>query len=125
MVKSTIILLSVLAVVLAGSYFESKYVNAKFEYFEQNLNEVIEKTKNGEDGIDELLELIHWWNKEKHLLHAFIPHNDIKDFEGIMVESYYLLINGENIHAITKLRKLDNIIKAIPENYHFSFGNIF
>ena len=123
--KSTIILLSVLTIVLLASFFENKYVNSKFEYFEQNLNFVIQKAENGEDGIDGLWNIIEWWKEEKHTLHAFVPHDDIKDFDSIMVESYNLLINGENIYAVTKLKKLDNMIRGIPENYRFSFGNIF
>lgn len=125
MVKSAIIMLSVLLIVFVACFFESKYLNSKFEYFEEELTQIINKTEEKQDSTQKLQELTDWWKKEKHFLHAFIPHNEIREIDGIMIESKSFIANGEYVFATTKLRKLNDIIISIPENYSFNFGNIF
>lgn len=125
MVRSIIIIATVLVIILGGSYFESKYINAKIEELEQNLAEVIESTREQEDNSQKLTEIHERWKKTKHVLHAFIPHNDIREVDGLIVQSNVLIQKGEYVLALTQLKKLNDMIKGIPEHYHFSFGNIF
>ncbi len=123
--KSTVILLVVLALIVGASYFESRYLTSKFEYFDMQLDAVIEDTLNEKDGSNKLQELMDWWKNEKQVLHAFVPHNEIRELDGIMAEAKTFIQNGEYDFAISKLKKLDDMIVSIPENYSFSFGNIF
>ena len=125
MVKSTIILFSVLALIIAASYFENRYVNSKIEEFKEELATVIENTKNEDNSSEKLKDILKWWKDTKHILHAFIPHDDIRDVDGLIVQSLTLIQKGEYSLALTQLEKLNYTIMGIPENFHFNFGNIF
>ena len=125
MVKSSVILFSVLALIIAASYFENRYVNSKIEEFKQELAVVIENAENEDDNSEKLEDILKWWKKSKHILHAFIPHNDIRDVDGLIVQSLTLMQKGEYTFALTQLEKLNNLIMGIPENFYFNFGNIF
>jgi hypothetical protein len=124
-VRSTIILLGVLALILASSYLEGLYLKSKFGYFEENLAKIIEKTDKREDDSSSLRELLKWWKGEKLVMHAFVPHNEIKDIDGMMVKAEEFIEEDCFILASAELKKLLDLIKSLPENYSFSFGNIF
>lgn len=123
--KSTIILLSALALILVSSYLEGLYLKASFGYFEENLTQIIEKTDMEENDGENLEKLLDWWKGEKKIMHAFVPHNEIKDIDGMMVKSQEYIRKGFFTHASAELKRLLDTVKALPENYSFSFGNIF
>jgi hypothetical protein len=125
MVKSTIALIVVLIIIFGASYFENKYIKSKFEYFDKSLDEIIADTENKTDASEKLDSLIDWWKKEKHILHAFIPHNEIRELDGIMTESKSFIKSAYFDSAAARLKKLDDLIISIPDNYSFSLGNIF
>jgi hypothetical protein len=125
MVKSVIVIICTLAIIMGGSVFENCYVNSKFGYFEENIGAVIESAEKHEDNSEKLSETLSWWKDAKHVLHAFIPHDDIRDVDGLIAQSITLIKKGEYDLALTQLNKLNILIKSIPENFHFNFGNIF
>lgn len=125
MVKTTVTLLIVLAVILAASFFENNYLVKNFDYFDKSLDEIIENTDKGEDSSDKLFQLTKWWKDKKNVLHAFVPHSDIRDIDGLMVEANKYIKNEMYNTAAAKLQKLDDMIVSITQNYSFNFGNIF
>lgn len=125
MVKSTFVLLGVLALILVSGYLEGLYVKSKFGYFEENLAKIIEKTDQKQDDSENLRQLLEWWKGEKLIMHAFVPHNEIKDIDGMMVKAGQFINEGFFVLASAELKKLHDMVKALPENYSFSFGNIF
>ena len=125
MVRSIIILISVLAIIASASIFEKSYFNSKMEYFDTNLDVIISQTENEEDASDNLQTLTDWWKNEKKIMHAFISHNEIKDIDGLMIESKEFIENAEYVFASAKLKRLDDMIVTLPDGYSFCFGNIF
>jgi hypothetical protein len=117
--------LGVLALILVSGYLEGLYVKSKFGHFEENLSKIIEKTDQKQDDSESLRQLLEWWKGEKLVMHAFVPHNEIKDIDGIMVKAEEFINEGFFILASAELKKLHDMVKSLPENYSFSFGNIF
>ena len=123
--KSLVTMLIALAIILTASFLENSYLIAQFEYFDKSLDVIIEDTQNKIDSSDKLKELSDWWKKEKNTMHAFVPHNDIKDIDGMLAEAESFISTGMFNTATARLKKLDDIITNIPETFSFSLGNIF
>ena len=62
------------------------YLKSKFGYFEENLAKIIEKTDKREDDSSSLRELLKG-GRAMLVMHAFVPHNEIKDIDGMMVKA--------------------------------------
>lgn len=125
MVRSIIITIAIILIITGASIFETNYLNSKIEYFDSEITTIITETENDNNNTDKLQNLIEWWKNEKKYLHAFVPHNEIQDIDGLMIESKNYIENNEYIFATTKLKKLDDMILALPDTFSFCLGNIF
>lgn len=125
MVKSVITVI-VSALILAGAaIYEQIYVNSAFaRLFEQALimqEKEINKTATPADAEN----VRNCWIKEKEKMHAFIPHNDIKELDMWLSEGIAFTKSGKYEEAYTKYVVIADLCKSIPKGYLIRFENVF
>lgn len=125
MVKSVITVI-VSALILAGAaIYEQIYVNSAFDrLFEQALimqEKEINKTATPADAEN----VRNCWIKEKEKMHAFIPHNDIKELDMWLSEGIAFTKSGKYEEAYTKYVVIADLCKSIPKGYLIRFENVF
>lgn len=125
MVKSVITVI-VSALILAGAaIYEQIYVDSAFDrLFEQALimqEKEINKTATPADAEN----VRNCWIKEKEKMHAFIPHNDIKELDMWLSEGIAFTKSGKYEEAYTKYVVIADLCKSIPKGYLIRFENVF
>ena len=125
MVKSVITII-VSALILAGAaIYEQIYVDSAFDrLFEQALimqEKEINKTATPADAEN----VRNCWIKEKEKMHAFIPHNDIKELDMWLSEGIAFTKSGKYEEAYTKYVVIADLCKSIPKGYLIRFENVF
>lgn len=125
MVKTIISSIVVAVIVLAFALFEQWFITKNFEDFNEVLTILYEKI-DGENATQEDVYAVqdNWLNKKK-LLHAFIPHNDIKEIDLWLAEAVTLVRDKKWEDAISKVEVLIELSEQIPKTFTLSFENIF
>ena len=125
MVKSVITVI-VSALILAGAaIYEQIYVNSEFDrLFEQALI-MQEKETNKTATPADAENVRNCWIKEKEKMHAFIPHNDIKELDMWLSEGIAFTKSGKYEEAYTKYVVIADLCKSIPKGYLIRFENVF
>ena len=125
MVKTIISSIVVAVIVLAFALFEQWFITKNFEDFNEVLTVLYEKI-DGESATQEDVYAVqdNWLNKKKSL-HAFIPHNDIKEIDLWLAESVTLVRDKKWEDAISKVEVLIELSEQIPKTFTLSFENIF
>ncbi len=123
--KSLITPLVLLLVIVGGGLLEQFSLHSSFDEFQAQLDAVqvkIEQDQGAPEDIDRILE---WWQKEKNVMHTYIPHTEIRDIDNWLVETRAYLQKGENSLALAKLSVVQDITKSIPKTFEITPGNIF
>ena len=125
MVKSVITVI-VSALILAGAaIYEQIYFNSAFDrLFEQALI-MQEKETNKTATPADAENVRNCWIKEKEKMHAFIPHNDIKELDMWLSEGIAFTKSGKYEEAYTKYVVIADLCKSIPKGYLIRFENVF
>lgn len=125
MVKTIISSIVVAVIVLAFALFEQWFITKNFEDFNEVLTILYEKI-DGENATQEDVYAVqdNWLNKKKSL-HAFIPHNDIKEIDLWLAEAVTLVRDKKWEDAISKVEVLIELSEQIPKTFTLSFENIF
>ena len=125
MVKTIISSIVVAVIVLAFALFEQWFITKNFEDFNEVLTILYEKI-DGENATQEDVYAVqdNWLSKKKSL-HAFIPHNDIKEIDLWLAEAVTLVRDKKWEDAISKVEVLIELSEQIPKTFTLSFENIF
>ena len=125
MVKTIISSIVVAVIVLAFALFEQWFITKNFEDFNEVLTILYEKI-DGESATQEDVYAVqdNWLSKKKSL-HAFIPHNDIKEIDLWLAEAVTLVRDKKWEDAISKVEVLIELSEQIPKTFTLSFENIF
>jgi hypothetical protein len=114
------------AIILAvGAYFESNFVSRQFNELEQVLNVLYEKVDDQTATESDVYAVQDNWLNKKKYLHAFIPHNEIKEIDLWLSESATLVRDKEWADAISKIEVLKELCEQIPKTFRISWENIF
>lgn len=124
MVKSLVSMLVALAVLIAGSIYETSFVEKQFKEFDVVLEELYEKVDEKSAVKDDVLAVQKNWLDKKRVLHIFIPHNDIKEIDLWLSEAVTLVRDCEWKDAISKIEVLRELSEQIPKTFKVSFENI-
>lgn len=125
MVKTLVSMLCVVMLLFLGTMFEMNFINRQFGEFSVVVDELYEKidtqtaTENDVYAVQE-----NWLNKKKYL-HAFIPHNEIKEMDLWLSESATLVRDKKWEDALSKLEVLKELTEQIPQTFKLTFANIF
>lgn len=124
MVRSIISMVVVAALLFVGSFFESKFVNSNFESFHEVLSVLYEKVDNQTAVQEDVYTVQKNWLDKKQYLHAFIPHNDIKEIDLWIAESATLVRDKEWKDAISKVEVLLELCEQIPRTFALRIENV-
>ena len=114
-----------LCLIIGLGVFEHFYLNAKFNEFEEKVNEIYADTKKEKSKVLEVEELEYWWDCQKKSLHVFVPHTLLKEIDFYLSETKGLIGAEKFEFAISKLEVLKTLINDIPDSFVINFGNIF
>ena len=124
MVKTLVTMLCVLVIIVAGALYEGDFVQRQFVEIQEVLTilgEKVEKETAVEDDVKAVQE--NWLEKKKYL-HAFIPHNEIKEVDLWMSEIKKLVRDKKWEDVISKIDVLKDLCKQIPKVFLVSPENI-
>ena len=124
MVKSIISMLIVALIFFAGSLYESHFVHDQFNEFSYVLEILYEKVDDEVATQDDVYAVQKNWLDKKRFLHAFIPHNEIKEIDLWLAESATLVRDKEWKDAISKVEVLIELAEQIPRTFKVIPENI-
>ncbi|MBR2385637.1 MAG: DUF4363 family protein [Clostridia bacterium] len=125
MVKSIISIVVVSLIILVGAIYESNFVSRQFKEFDIVLNVLYEKIDDQTAVEEDVIAVQKNWQDKKRFLHAFIPHNEIKEIDLWVSEAVTLVRDEKWEDALSKVNVLINLTRQIPNTFRISFDNIF
>ncbi len=125
MVKTIISVICVSAILLAGCIFEMNFIQRQFDEFSVVTSELYEKVDQKTATMDDVYAVQENWLNKKKYLHAFIPHNEIKEVDLWIAESATLVRDKKWEDALSKVEVLKELSEQIPKTFVISFANVF
>ena len=125
MVKSVVSVLICLALIVGGAVYEHRFIDRQFAEFTAAVDCLYEKTRDHTANRQDVAAVQESWRRKKEVLHAFIPHNDIKEMELWLAETLSLVSYGKYEDALSKIDVLRELCLQIPTAYRLSLSNIF
>lgn len=124
MVKTIITAVCVFIILLAGSIFEMDFISRQFDEFNRVTCEVYDKVNDKTATQNDVYALQDNWLNKKKYLHAFIPHNEIKEVDLWLAESVTLVRDKKWEDALSKMEVLKELSEQIPKTFTISLANI-
>ena len=124
MVKTIISMTVVSILLIVGAWFESNFVNRQFNEFQTVLESLYEKVDDETAVMDDVYAVQKNWIEKKKYLHAFIPHNEIKEVDLWLSESATLVRDKEWEDAISKIEVLKELSEQIPKTFSLKIENL-
>ena len=125
MVKTLVSMLCVVAILFFATMFETNFINRQFGEFSIVVEQLYEKVDTQTATEDDVYAVQDNWLNKKKYLHAFIPHNEIKEMDLWLSESATLVRDEKWEDALSKLEVLKELAEQIPQSFRLSFANIF
>lgn len=125
MLKNVLSILIAFAILVGGTVYEQTVVLKQFDELSQEVKTCIEQAESDTLTIDKVYALQDNWESKKKYLHAFLPHNEIKEI-GLWISeaiSYTAYENEEEL--VDKLQVLYDLAMQVPENFKIRLNNIF
>ncbi len=125
MLKTIITAICALVILLAGCAFEMNFIERQFDEFSVVVDELYDKIDQKTAKQDDVYAVQNNWLSKKQYLHAFIPHNEIKEIDLWLAESATLVRDEKWEDAVSKIEVLKELSEQIPKTFKISFANIF
>ena len=125
MVKSVISMIIVAVLLFCMAAFEADFVKRQFCEFDTVLEVLYEKVSDETATEDDVYAVQKNWLDKKRYLHAFIPHNEIKEIDLWLAESVKLVREKEWTDAVSKIEVLKELSEQIPKTFSVTWENIF
>ncbi len=124
MVKTLVSMACVAVMLTVGAWYESNFVKRQFNEFHKVLTTLYEKVDDETAVMDDVYAVQNNWIEKKKFLHAFIPHNEIKEVDLWLSEAVTLVRDKEWSDAISKVEVLIELSEQIPKTFKISWENI-
>lgn len=124
MVKTIISVICVTLLLTVGTIFETNFISRQFEEFNVVLCTLYDKIDDQTATQDDVYAVQKNWIEKKRYLHAFIPHNEIKEVDLWLSETATLVRDKEWHDAISKIEVLKELSEQIPHTFKISWENI-
>lgn len=124
MVRSIVSMLCVAIILTAGAIYETNFVQRQFNEFHTVLEVLYLKVDNQTATQDDVYAVQKNWLDKKRFLHAFIPHNEIKEVDLWLSEAVTLVRDKEWKDAISKIEVLKELAEQVPRTFQITFDNI-
>ena len=107
-----------------GAIYESNFIHKNFNDFHEVLEVLYQKVDENSATQDDVYAVHQKWLNKKRYLHAFIPHNEIKEVDMWLAEAVTLVRDKEWKDAISKIEVLKELTEQIPKTFMLSWDNI-
>lgn len=125
MVKTIISMAVVFVLLVVGAIFECTVVSKQFDEFNSELTAVYQKIESETATEDDVYALQESWISKKSFLHAFIPHNEIREFDLWIADAVVFVREKEWSDALSKIEVLLALAKEAPRSFSMNFSTIF
>lgn len=124
MVKSIISIIVVAIFLTVGAIYENNFIRRQFNEFSTVIEVLYEKVNEETATTDDVYAVQSNWVDKKRFLHAFIPHNEIKEMELWLAETIMLVRDEKWTDAVSKIEVLKELSEQIPKTFVISWENI-
>lgn len=124
MIKCIVSVVCATIILIVGAVCENIYVQNNFKEFHSVLEVLYEKIDTEVATQDDVYAVQQNWLSKKKVLHAFIPHNEIKEVDLWLSESATLVRDKEWKDAISKVEVLKELAEQIPRTFMITLDNI-
>ena len=124
MVKTFISAIMVSIILSLAFIFEGLYVKNEFNALNNSFSSLYEKVQAEEAVENDVLSVQEFWITKKKTLHAFIPHNEIKEIDLWLAETVYLVKEKEWVDSLSKIEVLIELTEQVPKIFTPAIENI-
>ena len=125
MVKSIVTSLVALCLLFAGSFYEQRYLHRTFREIHDRFEVVYTKLEDQTIADSDVENAYRFWLEKKKQLHTCIPHNEIKEFDLWIGESFVYIYDKNYEEAKAKMIVVLHLSEEIPKTFSFYPENIF
>lgn len=125
MVKSIISMIIVALILAVGMFFETNFISGEFKELTVETEILYDKIEEKSANENDVYALQKKWVISKEKLHAFISHNEIKEFDLWIAETAKLVSAEMWEEALSKIEVVLELEEQIPKSFEFSFANVF
>ena len=125
MVKSVISMVIVALILAAGVIYETTFIRGEFRELTVATEALYDKIESETATENDVYVLQKKWVSAKEKLHAFISHNEIREFDMWIAETVNLVAANMWDEALSKTEVILELEEQIPKNFNVSFANIF
>ena len=125
MVKSIISMVIVAIILAGGVLYETTFIRGEFKELKDATAIVYDKIDGKTANENDVYALQTKWVDAKNKLHAFISHNEIKEFDLWIAETVKLVAAEMWDEALAKMEVIKELEEQVPKSFEFSFANVF
>ena len=116
----------IVAIILAvGVLYETTFIRGEFEELTAATDILYDKIDGQSANENDVYALQTKWTDAKEKLHAFISHNEIKEFDLWIAETIKLVSAEMWDEALSKMEVIKELEEQVPKSFEFSFANVF
>ncbi len=125
MVKTIVTIFVTLGILIGGAIYERNFIDREFRELHSVIEIVYDKVNEKTAVEEDVYALQTNWLEKKKFLHAFIPHNEIKEIDLWTAETVKLVREKKWEDALSKIEVLKELSEQIPQTFRLSVENIF
>lgn len=116
----------IVAIVLAvGVLYETTFIRGEFKELKVATDILYDKIDGKTANENDVYAFQTKWIDAKNKLHAFISHNEIKEFDLWIAETVKLVAAEMWDEALSKMEVIKELEEQVPKSFEFSFANVF
>ena len=125
MIRTILSAIITLALIIGASIYEIHFVQTTFELFHSELRALKQKTELGNATYSDGLAMRSYWDKQKQVLHIWVPHTALAEIDYQLDEAIGFLYVQDYEAALPKIEVILGLSENVPYGYMLKLGNIF
>ena len=118
-------MIAVALILTAGVIFETNFIRNDFKVLTEESTVLYDKIESRSATENDVYALQNKWVVAKEKLHAFISHNEIKEFDLWIAEAVKYVALKKWDEALSKMEVILELEEQVPKSFEFSFANVF
>ena len=118
-------MIAVALILTAGVFFEITFIHNEFKELSAETQILYDKIEAENANENDVYALQQKWVFAKEKLHAFISHNEIKEFDLWIAETVKYVADKNWEEALSKMEVIMELEEQVPKAFEFTFANVF
>ena len=118
-------MIAVALILTLGVIFETAFIKGEFNGLKEETAILYDKIEAKVANENDVYVLQQKWVVAKEKLHAFISHNEIKEFDLWIAETVKYVAEKNWEEALAKMEVILELEEQVPKTFEFSFANVF